>query len=355
MDKNGKPFLSAFPKELVASKLDQEMTLKLKNGSIYQVAGTDNIDSLVGTNPIGIVFSEYSLQDPHAFDFLRPILNENEGWAWFNFTPRGRNHGATLFDRAVKNPNWFAERLTVDDTGIIPLSAIDEDRELGMAEEIIQQEYWCSFDAPLVGAYYSKQMTAAANEGRIGLFPYDPMLPVQTAWDLGIDDSTAIWFYQVYPDAIKIIDFYENSGEGLLHYIKELDKKPYAYGDHWAPHDIEVREMSTGRSRREFAIQHGLRFRVCPKMDVADGIEAVRGLLPTCYFNNTEPMEMGIEAMKQYQKEWDDKRKVYGSRPLHDWTSHAADAFRVLAFSVRTNRNKKIILPRQSLHDYNII
>lgn len=357
IDKGGRPFLSAFPDELIEAKNDQEMQLKLVNGSIYQVAGTDNIDSLVGSNPVGLILSEYSIQDPHAYDYLRPILAENEGWAWFIFTPRGRNHGYDLVENARKNPNWFTQVLTVDDTKAIPLSAIDEDRQMGMAEELIQQEYWCSFDAPLVGAYYAKQMSDALTEGRISpAVKYDPLLPVDTFWDLGVGDSTAIWFVQSTFMEHRIIDYYENSGEGLLHYVKELQKRPYIYREHWAPHDIKVREFAAdARSRWEVARDHGINFMIIPKQAVEDGIEAVRNLLPRCWFNNGDNMKMGIESLRQYQKEFDENRKVYKNKPLHDWTSHAADAFRGFAIAVRdpAKRNKK--REERAIMDYDII
>jgi hypothetical protein len=357
MDKTGKPFLSAFPDELIESKNDQEMILKLKNGSIYQVAGTDNIDSLVGINPVGIILSEFSIQDPHAWDLLRPILAENEGWAWFVYTPRGKNHGYTLFEKAKKNPNWFTQLLTVEDTKAIPLSAIQEDRDMGMPEEIVLQEYYCSFEAPLVGAYYSKQLADAQKEGRIGNVPWSPSLPVHTFWDIGMGDSTAIWFAQFYGFEIRVIDYYENSGEGLAHYVKLLKEKPYVYGEHWGPHDINVREFTTGTSRLETARQLGLNFRVAPKTGIEDGIEAVRNILPRCYFDaNRGDMEMGIEALKQYQKEYDDKRQVFKNKPLHDWTSHAADAFRMMAtVAKRLVSDKKKKHPSRAISDYDII
>jgi len=362
MDKTGKPFLSAFPEEIIASKNDQEMQLKLTNGSIYQVAGTDNIDSLVGINPVGLILSEYSIQDPHAWDLLRPILAENEGWAWFIYTPRGRNHGYVLLEKAKKNPRWFEQVLTVNDTNAIPMSAIEEDREMGMSEELIQQEYFCSFDAPLTGAYYAKQMAKALEDKRIGHFPYDPLLPVDTFWDLGVGDSTAIWFLQHVKTSTggeyRIIDYYENSGEGLLHYIKHLKDKEYIYEEHWGPHDLKVREFgSEARTRWEIALSHGLRFNIVPRYSVEDGIEAVRNILPRCYFNTSSKgdMEMGLEALRQYQKEWDDNRNCFKSKPLHDWTSHAADSFRYLAVSVREKFKQRPKRDSQAETEYDIL
>ena len=357
IDKAGKKFLDAFPPELVESRNDQEMQLKLINGSIYQVAGTDNIDSLVGINPVGLILSEYSIQDPRAWDYLRPILAENEGWAWFVYTPRDKNHGWELYERAKKNPNWFAQLLTVDDTHAIPYSAIEEDRDMGMPEEMIQQEYFCSFEAPLTGAYYSKQLAAAQEEGRIKNVPWEPQLLVHTFWDIGMGDETTIWFAQFYGNEVRLIDYYENSGEGLAHYVKVIKEKEYVYGDHWFPHDIKVRELSTGTSRLETLRELGINGQVAPKLPVEDGIEAVRNILPQCWFNSgKEAVEKAVEALKQYQKEFDEQRKVFKNKPLHDWTSHTADAFRIMAVvSKRLLHKKKTKNPARAISDYSII
>lgn len=357
IDKAGKKFLDAFPPELVESRNDQEMQLKLINGSIYQVAGTDNIDSLVGINPVGLILSEYSIQDPRAWDYLRPILAENDGWAWFVYTPRGKNHGWELYQRAKKNPNWFAQLLTIDDTHAIPYSAIEEDRSMGMPEEMIQQEYYCSFEAPLTGAYYSKQLAAAQEEGRMKPVPWEPQLLVHTFWDIGMGDETTIWFVQFYGNEVRLIDYYENSGEGLAHYVKVIKEKEYVYGEHWFPHDIKVRELSTGTSRLETLRELGINGRVAPKLPVEDGIEAVRNILPCCWFNTAkESVEQAVEALKQYQKEYDDERKVFKNKPLHDWTSHTADSFRIMAVvSKRLIQKKKSKNPIRAISDYSII
>lgn len=309
------------------------MLIRLGCGSVWQLAGSDNYNSLVGSNVLGVVFSEWSLCDPRAWDFIRPILAENGGWAIFIYTPRGRNHGYDMAQMAKKNPDWYYSELTVDDTNrddgtpVISQEIIDSERASGMAEELIEQEYYISFDAPLQGAYYANEMKVMLNDKRIRPVPYDKREPVDTWWDLGMDDSTSIGFVQRIGPEIRAIDYYENSGEGLHHYAKVLKDKPYIYGEHILPHDVEVRELGTGVSRKETLETLGIKARVAPKLPISDGIQATRGMLPMFWMDETK-CERWIEALRQYRKEWDDSRKVFHTRPLHDWTSHPADMTR---------------------------
>jgi hypothetical protein len=339
---------------MVTAVNNTEMRLTLSNGSIFQVVGTDNADRLVGANPVGVVFSEYSIQDPRAWDYIRPILAENEGWALFIYTARGRNHGYDLLNVAKRNESWFQEVLSVEDTRSIPMSAIDDERAAGMPEEMIQQEFFCSFDAPLVGSYYGNPMAKLLADGHITKVPYDPVLDVHTSWDLGVGDSTVIIFFQMAHNEIRIIDFYDNQGEGLPHYIKTLREKEYVYGDHFAPHDIKVRDFSTGKSRLEVARELGVRFRVVANLRIEDGIEAVRSVLPRCYIDEDKCSHL-IEALRQYRKDYDEKHLTFKDRPLHDWTSHPADAMRYLALGIRDRQNSKMAsLPRQAESEYEI-
>ncbi len=352
--KDGRAFLEYFPQELIHNKNNTEMKIEIKTGSIYQVVGSDNVDRLVGTNPIGCIFSEYSLQDRRAWDMIRPILAENGGWALFVYTPRGKNHGHDLLEQAKKpGSEWFWEILTVENTQAIPMSVVEEDRKSGMPEELVLQEYFCSFDAPLVGAYYSTHMRNALAEGRIGNFGWEPRLPVDTAWDLGIDDATSIVCVQNIGNEVRFIDYYENSGEGLAHYVKHLQSKDYTYRKHFGPHDIEVRELGTGKSRLEVAKSLGLRFQVVPKHEIEDGIEAVRGLLPRVYFND-QRCERLIEALRQYRKEWDDERRCFKNQPLHDWTSNPADATRYYAWGAKDKRFNKEKFPDRADNKFNL-
>jgi len=345
--KDGRRFLDHIPEGIRKRKNDTDMLIETTFGSIYQVVGTDDVDKLVGTNPIGCVFSEYALHDPAAWDYIRPILAENDGWAFFIYTARGRNHGYDLIEMAKKNKKWFSSVLIAGDNGtkrpdgspVISDEIIQEEREANMPEETIQQEFYCSFDAPVVGAYYGKQMMRLQEEERICTVPHDPLLKVHTAWDLGIRDSMAIGFYQEYGFEQRCIDYYEMSGEGAAHYAKVLNsghRREYDYGIHYAPHDIEVREIGTGKSRRETFKEHGIKFKVVKKHDVDDGIEAVRNMLPFFYFSDRSraleegggPMRL-VECLRQYRKEYDEKKKCYLNNPFHDWTSHGCDQLRI--------------------------
>lgn len=342
--KEGRRFLDHFPQELIEAKNDTEMRITFKNGSIYEVVGTDNPDNLVGTNPVGVVFSEYSLHDPKAWDLIRPILAENEGWALFIYTPRGHNHGHLLFKMAQKNPKWHCSVLKAgsgpgatkreDGTPVVSDAAIQDELDSGMSEAMVNQEFYVSFDSPVVGSYYGAEMLRMDKEGRIRDVSWDPRLPVHTGWDLGMDDATSITFFQELPTEVRIIDYYEATGEGLTHYAKELDKRPYKYGTHYGPHDLAVRELGTGKSRIEVARSLGIRFRLVRRLEIEDGIQAVRDLLPLCYIDQTKCKRL-VDALMQYQKEFDPDRKVFSSRPLHNWTSHPCDSMRTVAVGRR--------------------
>jgi hypothetical protein len=249
--------------------------------STWQVVGSDNYNALIGSPPIGVVYSEYALSDPNSWAFLRPILAENGGDALFMFTPRGRNHAWKLYDLARGNAAWFAELLTVEDTGAIAPEVVAEERKSGMSDDMIQQEYFCSFDAALPGAYYGKLLREAETGGRIGRVPWSPDLLTHTAWDLGIGDSTAIWFAQVVGREPRIIDFYENSGVGLDHYVKVLKDRDYNYGTHLLPHDAAKSELGTGKAivevLRELGIVDAHRREGLVGGDTGGGGRALRG------------------------------------------------------------------------------
>lgn len=340
MTKEGTPFRNAFPPNLIQGENNTDMKLTLTTGSIYQVVGADNPDSLVGANPIGVVFSEWSLISPKVWEYLMPILEENEGWAIFIFTPRGRNHAFKMLKEKRKDPNWFTQVLKNSVTRVVDDAGIERMKSDGMSEAMIAQEMEVSFDAPVEGSYYGKFLTILEKEGRRVNVKYEPLLPVHTAWDLGIGDYMSIWFYQLYGMEIRIIDFYQNSGEGLAHYVKELQRKPYVYGTHNAPHDINVRELGTGVTRKETANNLGIKFRTARQLPIDEGIEAVRAILPMCWFD-ANLTENGYEALKHYHKEWDDDKRTFRDKPEHDWSSHAADAFRTLAVTLRGVRKKK--------------
>jgi phage terminase large subunit len=347
LDHVGRPMLDAFPGELIAGKNEVEMQITLKNRSVFQILGADQADRLRGTNPVGVAFDEYALMPgSEAWDLTRPILAENGGFAVFAFTPQGRNHAHQLYEQARRNPDWFTTRKTVDDTRrdalgengrpIITPAQIAEDIREGMPKELADQEYYTSFVAAMPGAYYAQALEQAEREGRIRRVPWEPKLPVTTAWDLGIDDMTAIIFAQVSGIEVRIIDYLEQSGEGLAYYAKLLQEKRYRYGEHILPKDADVDELGTGKSRAAVLRALGLSpVRVLSaQRSVADGIEQVRQLLPKCYFDEDRCRPL-LRALEHYRKDWDEEKKTFAVRPRHDWASHGADAFRYLAVGVR--------------------
>ena len=317
--------------------------------SLFQIGGSDNPDSLRGGNPKMFIFSEWSEQDPYAWDVVEPILKENDGIAVFNFTPRGNNHARSLYEYAKNHPKWYVELLTARDTGVFDDRKLDEilrdiisrfaadGRSESEAVAYFEQEYMCSFKSPVVGSYYGDAIRKAEEEGRITSVPRYGEYLVDTYWDLGMDDSMTIWFVQNVGNEIHLVDYYENSGEGLSHYVSKLSEKGYVYGKHYAPFDVAVRELGTGKSRWESARELGLNFQVAPKLSIEDGINATRAILSRCYFDSVR-CERGLNCLKNYKKDWDEKNKVFKNNPKHDWASHGSDAMRVFAVSHQPNK-----------------
>lgn len=337
----------AFPDTICSRKRSTDMVIEMVNGSMLHFIGSDAFNALVGSPPLGLVFSEFSLTNPAAWAYLRPILDENGGWALFNMTPRGKNHGYTMFEHA-KRAGWFVQTCLPPDTCVFTPAQLEAARAEYHAlygaddgETLYQQEYWCSFDAALVGSYYGRYLRDAEDQGRIKDVRPEPVMGVVTAWDLGMDDSTAIWCAQVVGREIRLIDYYEASGHGLEHYTKWLTERPYVYTEHLLPHDAQVRELGTGKSRLEVLRSLGLRSaRVVPAQTLADGINAVRAVLPRCWFDKIKT-ERGLEALRMYRRAYDEERKIYSDRPVHDWTSHAADALRYLALGLNDRPEEK--------------
>jgi phage terminase large subunit len=334
-----------FPEAVRARTSSQEMMIELKNGSTWQLAGSDNYDSLVGANPVGVVFSEWSLCDPNAWAYIRPMLAENGGWAVFIYTPRGKNHGFTLYNMAKKADEWFCQNLTVNDTKradgtpVISPEAIETERAEGMEEALIQQEFFGSFEAQIPGAYFADQLQQAKDQNRVGRIPIEPSLQVHTAWDLGISDSMSIWFFQAMGKEIRLVDYYESNGKGMEHYIQYLtqwaDRNGVIYGQHLAPHDIEVRELTSGRSRKDVARDMGITFRTVqrPRTKI-EGIQAIRRMFPRFWIDD-ERAEQGYACIASYHREWDEKHQRFRDQPVHDWASHGADALQTLALGWR--------------------
>jgi len=352
IDDKGRRYISHFPASLVAEKNEAEMQVTLKNGSLFQIIGTDKIDNIVGTNPVGCVFSEYSLQNPRAWKLISPILKENGGWAVFIYTPRGKNHGWRLYDMARKMPGfWFTQLLTIrdtkreDGTPVITEESVDQERKEGMDEETIQQEYYCSFTGSVEGTYFGKLLDIADRENRITNVPWEPSLPVNTWWDLGVGDDTAIWFTQHIHNEVRVIEAIAGTGEGLPFWIRELQTRPYVYGEHWAPHDIRVREFGSGKARIQAAAALGIRFKVTNKLDLDDGIDATRRAIPRCWFDRGK-CEDGLDALRNYHKEYDEVKECFSNTPVHDWSSHYADAFRTFAVGCRMSSSAPTVAVR---------
>lgn len=341
MTNNGQRMLDFIPKQIIdGNPNNTEMKIWIKGArgsSIIQLIGADSYDAIMGTNPRGVVFSEWSLMDPMAYDYIKPILAANAGWCAFIYTPRGKNHGWDLAELARKHPeDWFYEVLTVRDTNVLTEEQVETERRKGMPDDMIQQEFYCNFNRGQEGSYYGKQIDVLRKKNQICRVPYDPAVPVRTYWDIGIGDSTAIWFAQYVGKEIHLINYYENSGEGLAHYARILDEyrreTGCVYDLHVAPHDIQARELTTGCTRLETARKLGLPFRVAPKLSIESGIEAVRMLLHRCWFDEKN-CEHGIKCLENYRKQYNEKFRVYGDKPFHDYTSHGADAFRMLAIT----------------------
>jgi phage terminase large subunit len=330
---------------------ESELRVDYPNGGQVRLYGADNPDALRGIYLDGVVLDEYADMDPRVgSEIIRPALADRQGWAVFIATPKGRNAFYEVWKRSTTEPGWFSLMLKASETGLIPQSELELARR-DLSEDQYAQEFECSFDAAIVGAYYGKLMAQAEADKRITGAPYEPTAPVWTSWDLGIRDATAIWFAQVVGREIHIIDYYEASGVDLGHYVREIMSRPYHYAGHIVPHDAQAKELGTGKSRLEVLESLGLKnLQVAPMHRIEDGINAVRVFLPKCWFDAVK-CARGVEALKLYRAEYDDKLQVLRPRPVHDWTSHAADSFRYLAMTldaraIRTGFHRRIEYPR---------
>jgi len=310
------------------------------NQARVRLAGADNYDRLRGGYLDGVICDEFGDFHPAAYpEVIRPMLADRKGWATMIGTPKGHNDFHDVWKRAQVDPAWFAMMLKGSESGLL------DDEELGalrseMTPEQYAQEIECSFDAAIQGAYYGREIEAAEMAGRVGVVPVDPALPVHTAWDLGIGDSTAIWFFQVAPDGVRVVDYYENHGHGLPHYVSVLTDKGYRYGDDFVPHDARARELGTGRTRAEILMGLNRKPRLVPQHTVEDGINAGRVAFGSFHFDAVR-CSAGLEALRQYRADYDEKKKVFTNKPRHDWTSHAADAYRYMAIAWKELRPAK--------------
>ena len=347
-DSQGKKLLHYIPvfEECKFNETEMQITLPPiqggSQGSVIQIIGTDKMDYIVGTNPIGCVFSEYAIQNPRAWSLTRPILAANGGWAVFVTTPRGRNHAHKLFHNTIGVEGWYNSLLTIRDTvredgrAVIEQSMIDEFRQEGEDEAIIQQEYFCSFEGGLVGAYYGEQIRIAERDNRICRLPVDVTIPVYTYWDIG-RDTTSIGLVQYVDKMVHWVGYIANKNEGLPYYVSALDqwRKDYKirWGGHYFPHDMEVKEWGANEQRIIAARRMGLSpCHTVPKLDVDQGIDAVRRKFSTYVFDADRCDDL-LNALRSYTKEYDEVNMVWKAKPLHNWASHPADMVRYQATS----------------------
>lgn len=355
--REGIGFLDYVPKEAILKKSESELSLTLYNGSYIQLIGSDNIDRLVGTAPNICVFSEAALQSERAWNLIRPILLENNGQAIFISTPRSTNWFYDLYRMAKNNPDWFCEKLSIEDTGAMTKEQVEAEIREGMSEELAKQEFYVSFIA-MEGSYYLKDLDKMRRNRQIGNVPFDSGARVNTAWDLGIGDATAICFFQILGNEIHFIDYYEAEGEALSHYANVIERKAkdngWLMGQHYAPHDAANRELSSGVSRQQTAAGLGLNFIILPtlKMRLADGIECVRGMFPRIWIDEVR-CERLLKCLENYCKDYDDKRQIFSERPRHNWASHGSDSFRYACLAVKSFGNQGLGMSREELYEIN--
>jgi hypothetical protein len=302
-------------------------------GRRIQLYGSDNPDSLRGQYFDGVVLDEIGDQNPKIWnEIIRPALADRKGWCLFIGTPKGNNHFKELFDRASKEPGWSALQFKASETKIIDVEELDAARK-EMGDDKYNQEFECSFNAAVEGSYYGKLINDLEEKGRMCDITRDDLCQTYVAWDLGMGDSTALWVAQNAGQETRLLDYVENHGQGLDWYVNWLKENNWHQAEQLLPHDVEVRELGTGKSRLEVLREAGLNVKVLPRLSVDDGIQSVRRLLPRCWFNIPK-VKQGLDCVRNYRREYDEKRNVFYDKPLHDWASHGSDAFRYLALGM---------------------
>jgi len=345
----------AFPMAIRESTSDNEMFIRFKNQSTFQCIGSDAYDRTVGSAAAGCTYSEWALANPSAWAYHRPMIEENNGWAIFITTPRGRNHAFEMYKHAAREPDWFAELLTVRDTGMMSEFALSEalkeytalyGEDVGNAQ--YRQEYFCDWSASILGAYWALELAAVRSEGRIAPIEAVPGEPVHRAWDLGVKDDTSIWWFSIVGAQVFVHDHYAASGAGVEHYAEVIDKRAALHGwrdgNDYVPHDAKIMEWGSGRTRVETMQTLGLKPILVPGATFMDGIEAVRRMLPLTVFH-PRCEETGIAALEQYRRQWDDEKKAFRVSDVHDWTSHPAASMRYLALARPNIRPREVPEP----------
>jgi hypothetical protein len=337
-------YLKDFSDPIAQSTNESELTVTLINGAVIRLFGADNADGIRGLGFNGVVCDEFGDWKPSVFPLVvRPALSDKQGWCVMMGTPKQRNAFYDVYARAQKSPEWFCMSLPADKSGLLPSTELEAARAQ-LTEDQFAQEYLCSFDAAIVGAIYGIEMRQAMDQGRITTVYYDPSIPVHTAWDLGYRDDTAIWWYQVIRGEIHVIDFYAVSGATIPELADVVRSKSYKYGKHHLPHDARAKTLASGGKSiiEQMAEFLGLaNLAIVPDLGLQDGIQAVRRMLPRCWFD-ADKCEDGLEALRQYQREYDEDKKAFRQTPRHDWTSHPADAFRMLAIAWQAEPTKQV-------------
>lgn len=329
-------YLKRYANTLGGAINESELRVDLPgNGARIRLYGADNPDRLRGMYLDGIVLDEYADMRPSVWgEIIRPMLADRRGWATFIGTPKGRNEFWQLWENAKDDKAWFRTMLRASETGLLGADEL-ADAKRSMTPEQYEQEFECSFEAAILGAYYGKEIALAERAGRIADVPYEPELPVHTAWDLGKGANMAIWMFQISFSEIRVIDHIEGEhDETIPDIVKGLKRLPYRWGDDWVPHDAKVKELGTGRTRVETLISLGRKPRLVPDHGVMDGINAARLIMAQCWFDS-HLCSVGIEALRQYRAEYDEKLRTFKNEPRHDWASHSADAFRYLAMAYK--------------------
>ena len=302
-------------------------------GRRIQLYGSDNPDSLRGQFFDGVIIDEVGDQNPKIWtDIVRPALTDRKGWCLFIGTPKGHNHFKELRDRAEKEDGWGLLEFKASETGVVDETELRAAKN-EMGESKFRQEFECSFDAPIEGSYYGQILNELEDKKHMQQIPREELSRTFTAWDLGMGDSTSIWVAQLVGTEVRLLDYYENHGVGLDHYVKWIKDNDYHKAEHILPHDVRVRELGTGKSRLEMLEESGLEVKIAPRMGLDDGIQAVRRLLPRCWFN-VPKVQTGLNCLRNYRRDYDEKRKIFYERPLHDWSSHGSDSFRYLALGL---------------------
>ena len=302
-------------------------------GRRIQLFGSDNPETLRGQYFDGVILDEIGDQNPKIWtDVCRPSLVDRQGWCLFIGTPKGHNHFKELRDRAEKEDGWGLLEFKASETGVVNDTELKAAKN-EMGEDKYRQEFECSFDAAVEGSYFGQMLNELEEKKHMQEIPREELSRTFTAWDLGMGDSTSIWVAQLVGTEVRLLDYYENHGVGLDHYVKWIKDNDYLKAEHILPHDVKVRELGTGKSRLEMLEGSGLEVKIAPRMGLDDGIQAVRRLLPRCWFN-VPKVQIGLNCLRNYRRDYDEKRKIFYERPLHDWSSHGSDSFRYLALGL---------------------